>query len=250
MDDHTVTGRVLAVLDAVAQLSGRATLAVLATRTGIPKPTARRIAADLVRRGMLERDADVYRLGPHLFRLGAEAAKQQGVRQAVAPYVHDLFARTGEVAWMITFTDTSNMVLESAFGSQRAADMRRPWPALIRTAAFLTSAAGRLVLAHRPELVEDVQSRGMPRLTRYTVTNRDQLADAIDRVRDSRIAIEHEQASIGYSCIAAGVHARQGELVGAIGVTGRTGAFIPERLTAPILDAATQLSQLVAKGRP
>lgn len=245
MDDRTVTGRVLAVLDAVARLDGRATLAGLTASTGIPKPTVRRIAADLVTRGLLEREPDGYRLGPQLVRLGAAAAVQQGVRDAVAPYVHDLFARTGEVAWMTTFTETSITLLDSAFGSRRAEDMRHPWPATIRSPGFLTTAAGRLVLADRPTLVEDLQLRALPRRTRYTVTNWRQVSDAIERVRDTRVAVEHEQAMLGYSCIAAGVHDRRGELVGAIGVLGRTGTFVPERLSLPIRQAADRLSQLV-----
>ncbi|MEV4140033.1 IclR family transcriptional regulator C-terminal domain-containing protein [Dactylosporangium sp. NPDC049742] len=247
MDDRTVTGRVLAVLDAVADLDGRATLAALTARTGVPKPTVRRIAADLVGRGMLDRDAGRYRLGRRLLMLGVEAARQQGVRQSVAPYVHDLFARTGEVAWMTTFTDTSNTLLESAFGSQRAADMRRPWPSVIRSPGFLTTAAGRLVLAHRPDLVEDVRSRALPRLTRYTITNWHRIAVDVARVRDTRVAVEQKQTLLGYSCVAAGVHDRDGVLIGAIGVTGRTGAFVPERLAAPIRTAADQLSRLIAQ---
>ncbi|MFG2039873.1 IclR family transcriptional regulator [Dactylosporangium sp. NPDC048998] len=246
MDDRTVTGRVIAVLDAVAQSSGRATLAALTRSTGIPKPTVRRIAADLVTRGMLERDVDGYRLGAHLLQLGAEAAKQQDVRRTVAPFVHDLFARTGEIAWMTAFTDTSNTLVESAFGSQRIDDMRHPWPAVIRSAFFLTTAAGRLVLAHRPELIEDLRSRALPRLTRYTVTNWGQVANSVELARDNGVAIEHEQTTLGYSCIAAGIHDRHGNLVGAIGVSGRTSTFLAERLRRPVRSAANQLSQLVA----
>jgi DNA-binding IclR family transcriptional regulator len=247
MDDRTVTGRVLAVLDAVAELDGRATLAALTARTGVPKPTVRRIAADLVRRGMLDRDADGYRLGPRLLVLGAAAARQQGVRESVAPYVHDLFARTGEVAWMTTFTDTRNTLLESAFGMHRAADMRRPWPSVIRSPAFLTTAAGRLVLADRPDLVEDLRSRVLPRLTPYTVTDWHRIAADVARARDTRVAVEHEQTLLGWGCVAAGVHDIDGVLVGAIGVTGRTGAFAPERLAVPIRAAAAQLSRLIAR---
>lgn len=246
MDDHTVTGRVMAVLDAVAHLSGRATLAALTRSTGIPKPTVRRIAADLVTRGMLERDVDGYRLGAHLLHLGAEAARQQNVRRDAAPFVQDLFARTGEIAWMTAFTDTSNTLVESAFGSQHIDDMRRPWPAVIRSAYFLTTAAGRLVLAHRPELIDDLRSQALPRLTPYTVTNWGQVTNAVGLVRDSGVAIEQEQTTLGYSCIAAGVHDRQGKLVGAIGVCGRTSTFVAERMRRPVRSAANQLSQLIA----
>jgi DNA-binding IclR family transcriptional regulator len=242
MDDHTVTGRVLAVLDAVAQLADRATLTALTHCTGIPKPTVRRIAADLVTRGILERDADGYRLGPRLVQLGAEAARQQGVRRAAAPYVHDLFARTGEIAWMSAFTESCNTLVECAFGSHRADDMRKPWPAAIRSARFMASASGRLVLAHRPELVENLRSRPLPRLTRYTTTRWGQVAQAIEAARDDGLAIENEETLLGYNCVAAGVYDRDGNLVGALGVVGRTSTFVAKRLSRPVRAAATQLS--------
>ncbi|WP_446219963.1 helix-turn-helix domain-containing protein [Micromonospora sp. IBHARD004] len=63
MDDHTVTGRVMAVLEAVGALEEAATLAALTRHTGIPKPTVRRIAADLVARKILNRDATGYLWG-------------------------------------------------------------------------------------------------------------------------------------------------------------------------------------------
>jgi hypothetical protein len=40
IDDHTVVGRALAVIEAVAACGPNATLSELATLTGIPKPTA------------------------------------------------------------------------------------------------------------------------------------------------------------------------------------------------------------------
>src|SRR5882757_1619212 len=97
MDDNTVAGRVVAVLDAVAELGGSVSLAALTRSTGIPKPTVRRIAADLVARHLLEHCENGYRLGQRLLELGMSAAEQHGLRNAAAPYLQDLFARTKEI---------------------------------------------------------------------------------------------------------------------------------------------------------
>ncbi|MEV6984738.1 helix-turn-helix domain-containing protein [Sphaerisporangium sp. NPDC051017] len=75
MDDRTVTGRAAAILDAVAA-GDPMTLAELTRAVGIPKPTVRRIAADLMSRRLLARCADGrYRLGVHLLELGVRAAE-------------------------------------------------------------------------------------------------------------------------------------------------------------------------------
>ncbi|HEX6356653.1 helix-turn-helix domain-containing protein [Actinophytocola sp.] len=94
MDDHTVTGRILAVLDAVADHDGPISLAELTRAVAVPKPTVRRIAADLCARRMLRRCADDggYLLGPRVLELGMRAAAQLDLRQAATPYLQDLFA--------------------------------------------------------------------------------------------------------------------------------------------------------------
>ncbi|MER7008077.1 helix-turn-helix domain-containing protein [Dactylosporangium sp. NPDC000555] len=168
MDDGTVTGRVLTVLDAVADLNDGATLATLTRRTGIPKPTVRRIAADLVNRGVLQREGSVYSLGPRLLEFGQRAAPE--LRLLAQPHLYDLFHRTREVVWVSTFTESSNVLVASAFGHDRAADMRRPWPSTLRSFRFLNSAAGLVLLAERPELAEEFRARPLPRLTPYSLT--------------------------------------------------------------------------------
>ncbi|RZU74985.1 IclR family transcriptional regulator [Micromonospora kangleipakensis] len=243
MDDHTVTGRVMAVLEAVGALEEAATLAALTRHTGIPKPTVRRIAADLAARGMLNRDATGYRLGPRLLEFGAQAAWQQGLRQAATPYVQDLFARTREIVWLSVFTETTNVVLETAFGTDRVDDMRRPWPTAIRGAHFLATASGRILLGDRPDLTEYLRSRPLPRMTPYTPTQPEKVLAAIDTARNAGVAIEHEESMRGYNCIAAGVHGPDRRIIGVVGVSGRTGSLAVERLARPLLAAASYIEQ-------
>jgi DNA-binding IclR family transcriptional regulator len=243
MDDHTVTGRVMAVLDAVADLADRASLAAVTRRVGIPKATVRRIAADLVARGMLAREESVYRLGPRLLELGIHAAARDQLRQAATPHVHELFARTGEIAWISAVTDTSHLLLQSAFGLNRAADMRRPWPTRIRSAGFLTTAAGLVLLADRPELTDDLRSRPLPRATPHTTRTWPRYMDAIQAVRDGGVATEHEQSALGYNCVAAGICGADGRVVGVLGVVGRADRLVAQRLTRPVLAAAADIER-------
>ena len=55
MDDGTVLGRALLVLDACLCTSQVASLAELTSATGLPKPTVYRLAEQLVRRRLLDR---------------------------------------------------------------------------------------------------------------------------------------------------------------------------------------------------
>ncbi len=250
MDDHTVTGRVLAVLDAVADLGDAASLAAVTRACGIPKPTVRRIAADLVARGLLERSPDGYRLGLRLLDLGGRAASQNGLREAATPHIQDLFARSGEIVWISAVTDTAHVLLHAAYGANRAADMRGPWPTRLPSPRFLTTAAGRIVLGHRPELIENLHRRPLPRVTPYTVTQLPRIHAAVAAARDTNLATESEQSMLGYECLAAGIQDAAGRMIGVLGVTGRTGMMSAARLTRPLLAAASGIQAEVKDLRP
>lgn len=242
-----MTGRVVAILDAVAAHVGAMSLAQLTRETGLPKPTARRIAADLVDRRLLERGEDGYRLGSRLLELGLRAAEQQGLRVVVAPYVQDLYARTGEIAWVNVFGPTQMSLVDIAFARNRYDDWRRtPWPHRIDSLEFGSTAVGRVLLAERPEAAERYRERRTRRLTPYTTTSWTQIDTALQQVRDTGAAVEHQQVSVGYSCVATALRDTAGDLIGAIGVTGRAGRLSPERITRALLSASTDISLALA----
>ncbi|MES9605364.1 helix-turn-helix domain-containing protein [Actinomadura sp. NPDC000929] len=240
MDDRTVTGRVVAVLDAVAARGGPMTLADLTREVGVPKPTVRRIAADLVARRMLRRDPDGrYRLGPRLLDLGRRAALQEGLLHAATPHVQDLFARTGEIVWVCEISEGSITFMTIAYGANRAPDVRRgEWSNDPRSAALQASALGRVVLAERPDLLEGLRGRPPAPQTPRGTTSWPRFLDEVNAVRDTAIAVEHEQCQLGFSCVATGVRGPDGALVGCLGVTGRTGS-LPTGRMARLLPAAS-----------
>src|SRR5690242_2602799 len=108
VDDGTVMGRALSVIDAVAEYGANVTLAELATATGIPKPTVFRIAASLVARNLLNRTARGYALGPELRRLGEKASLQIEF-EPYTPVLEELHAAHGGVAWVTAGRDLVNV---------------------------------------------------------------------------------------------------------------------------------------------
>jgi len=82
--------RAFALLYAFTPADPELSLAELCRRTGIAKPTAHRILADLSAWGLVERSGTAYRLGMGLFELGARAPAQLSLREAAAPILADL----------------------------------------------------------------------------------------------------------------------------------------------------------------
>ncbi|MFD4182720.1 IclR family transcriptional regulator [Rhodococcus sp. NPDC058514] len=242
MDDHTVSGRLLAIIDAIAELDGRASLAALAATTGIPKPTVMRVANDLASRGVLRRDPRGYRLGARLIDPGAIAAMHHGKRDAAMPHLQELFARTGEVIALALVRGDDLAELERVYGDNREGIAQRSLISGPVTGAAST-AMGRCLLSHRPDLADVVLHAPIPQLTPYTVTNPRELRDDLSAALDDGFAVEYEQTLPGLCCVSAPIVDGNGDVVGGVGIVGRPSVrFTPDRLTRSVLSAATDIA--------
>jgi DNA-binding IclR family transcriptional regulator len=224
MDDHTVVGRAVAILDCVASAAGPLPLAALTRRTGIPKPTVRRIANDLAERGMLDLTADGYLAGSRLINQGLQSAPHRGASVISQPYVQDLHLQTrGELAWFAPIDNGDLMMTATAFGRSHVAAMRGSifGPLSKFGSSKVVLAVGRLQIAHQPDVADHVLSTGWAPLTRYSVTDRLRLRNLLHEAHDTGVAHEDEQTMLGWSCVAAAIRDSAGQLIGAIGVSGR-----------------------------
>lgn len=152
MDDHTVVGRVLDVLVAA---SSRASIGLteIAAMTAIPKPTVRRIAEDLVRRGALEHTDLGYRIGPMTRQFARSAPLPE--LTAVTALLEALRQRFGGVAWYLERDDRleaqPTLALSSPTMRRRVATA---WPDPRSPTTYAQTACGHAVLACRPDLLE------------------------------------------------------------------------------------------------
>lgn len=232
-DDGTVVGRTVLILETVGA-AGCVSLAHLTARTGLAKATARRISERLVERGLLCRRDDGYALGARLTRLATAARPPVSAEMAAAPYLQELFARSGEVVFWLAECDDALVLQAVVCGRRRALDAGPGLPPVLtvdRVAAF--TAAGRVLLADRADLTERVLASDPRRLTPYSTPSRSGLTRAIDRVRDTGVAVEVEEHTQGWACVAAGIRDRDGDLSGVLGVCGRAGAFRHDLLAPP-----------------
>ena len=253
-DDGTVVGRATLLLE-IVEAAGCIRQADLARDAGLPKPTVRRIAADLVDRGLLSRCPDGYELGPRLVSLGAAALARHPFRAATAPHVQDLLARTGEVAFVqVVEPDLTMVTLHVAYGQSRATAVSATldgWPTVEPAEpAILLKAAGRIVYAEHPDRVEALLAAGLRRRTRYSAPSRRALLAAIDATLERGTAVEREEHTAGWSCIASGIRDHDDRVVGVVGVIGRSSAWDPERLQGPITIVAEALSAAIPLALP
>jgi DNA-binding IclR family transcriptional regulator len=244
VDDRTVLGRAVAILDCVVDAVAPLPLSVLTRRTGMPKPTVRRIANDLVERGMLEQTPDGYVPGQRLIHHGTQSAHRHGFAVMAQPYLQDLHLRTrGQVAWVATINQGQLTLAGAAFGRPHVADMRKPWFPTVSAIGppMVLLASGRMEAAHNPELTERILGSRIPPMTRYSVIDKTRLRALIDDARESGFAHEREQTTLGNSCMAAAMRDSSGRLAGVIGVAGQCHAVEARGVRTALMRSALLL---------
>lgn len=244
MDDRTVVGRAVAIVGAVAAGPGPTTLAGLTARTGIPKPTVRRIANHLVAHKILTREPNGYRLATRLTDLGTAAARQLGTVDVAAPYVHELHSSSDQITWIASISDASLVILDTAFAHRHARLMAAAWPPIMTRRSMLGTAAGRLMVASGAVDPGELFDRGPVRRTPYTITNRRILHDRVLRAADTGVAVECEETRLGWWCGAVDLPGAAGTHI--IGMTAELRRILPERGLSLLTGIAERLRRELA----
>ena len=209
-------------------------ISALASRLGVAKSTAHRLAVTLVAERMLEQNPDNgrYRLGTALFRLGALVRQRMNVSNEGRPFLFELREQTNESVHLAILEGADIMYvynLESTHAIRMRSDIG------VRKPAYCT-AEGLAILAYRPQEVVDLVVRhGLKPRTPQTITDAKALHKALDAVRLRGCAIEDEQSEVGMRCIAAPIRDDAGSVVAAVGIAGpvsrlskkAVAAFIP-----------------------
>ncbi|MGW8375327.1 IclR family transcriptional regulator [Streptomyces sp. ODS28] len=215
----------------------------LAVRSGLTKTTAFRLAGDLVRLGLLEREGDRYRLGGKLFELGSLVPRRQDLREIALPFLQDLFEATRETVHLGVRDGREVVYLERIHGHDVL-----PLPSRIGGRLPLTcTGVGKALLAFSGDAaVEEVLAEPLPSLTRFSLTDPARLRAALARTRSSGTASEGQEAALGVNCIAAPVFGRDGTVVAALSVAVAQKRFRPTRLAPAVRTAALGLSRALS----
>lgn len=237
IDDHTVLGRVLLIIDACLIARAPVTLAELTTATGLAKPTVRRLARSLTDRGLLDQTRGRFGPGWRLAAAGTSAAALRGSGWPEAkPYLVELHRRTGAAVWLVDITNADRWPLvESIYGIAAVhSGYAEVWPHRPDDPAVLATALGRMAFADAPDRAENLFRGGLRRLTARTEISPRRVSSAIQSASRNREAVEYEGVVTGWSCLAVPLVDDNERTTAVLGVVART----PHFRTAAFLGAA------------
>ncbi|KRV47871.1 IclR family transcriptional regulator [Wenjunlia vitaminophila] len=214
-------------------------LADLTAHTGLSKTTVHRLAADLVRLGLLDRHGDTYQLGGKLFELGMLVPRRLDLRETALPFLQDLFEATRETVHLGIREGHEVVYVERIHGHDALVLPSRVGGRL----PLSCTGVGKALLAFAgQDLVEGVLAAPLPRLTPYSLTDPARLRTAVEQAQVAGLAYEEQEAVLGVSCIAAPVFAG-GAAVAALSVAVPVSRYQPGRLAPAVRTAALGLSR-------
>jgi DNA-binding IclR family transcriptional regulator len=223
---------------------GSVSVSELADAVDRPKSTVHRHLSTLVDLGYVQKEEYEYRLSLQFLDFGDKAREQYPLYSVVKPEVDELVEDTGERAQV--------MVSEGNYGTyiyQRTGDRAITTDSHVGKRVPLHSvASGKAYLAHLPEerMHEILDETGLPAVTSKTITDKEQLLEELETVRDQGYAFNDEENGMGVRAVGAPIcRDDDGTVIGALSFAApktrlhgeRYRETIPERIS----DIATVL---------
>ncbi len=178
---ETVLERAVRIFEAFAPGDTALQVSEIARRAGLPLATASRLVAELVRHGLLARDADRrVRPGVRMWELALRASPTLSLREAAMPFLEDLHAVVGHHAQLGVLDGDEVLFVERLSAPGAVINYTR----IAGRLPLHASSSGLVLLAHGPrELQEEVLAGPLRRYTGQTITAPDRLRTALAGVR-------------------------------------------------------------------
>jgi len=238
--------KALVILDAFAAAGVPLTVAEVAIRAGVTRPTAHRLVQTLIAEGYLRQDPRDGRISPgySVLQLAGSLLDANQMRLEALPHLEALAHEIGERAnlgilhrnellYLAGVEKPSLPTIYSRFG---------------KTAPAYCASLGKAILAHLPpdELKSFLRDVPLVKHTKHTITDEKALKRELAEIREKGYALDREEHIAGLFCIASAIMA-DGVPVGAIGVTGRSLQPLMDRV-GTIQHTAEVISHVLSRG--
>lgn len=233
----------LQVVEGLEELEG-ASLTELATYLDAPKSTVHNHLSTLMEQNYLVKEEDDYYLGLRFTELGEQIKNRQAVFTQGRSEVEKLATETQELTNLAVQEHGKAIYLHRASGQNA---ISTDTFAGKRVNLHCTS-LGKAMLAYMPESrVQTILDRyGLPARTENTITERDELLEELEAVREGGIAFDDEERAYGIRCVAAPIlHQETKQAVGAVSVSAPTNRMQDQRFTEEIPEQLQNIANVI-----
>ena len=224
----TSTAKALRSLDCFSPARTELTLAQISRLLSMPKSTLLNQIRTLEEAGYLLRirDGQAYRLGYKVMQLSYCAQAGSPVAQYAIPVMEDLQSATGDIIYLTSHIDGKVFYMECVYPSRRSIS----YSVSGKTLPMHCTGCGKAMLSQMPtEQVEAIiRKHGLPPITQNTITDHDQLMEALATYRRKGYALDNEEETMGVKCVAMAIRTGRGDVAGAISISGPAISITPE----------------------
>jgi DNA-binding IclR family transcriptional regulator len=215
------TERIFAVLEAFSHHHRSAiTLEEVTQSARLAKTTVHRLLYSMQKIGYVEQhqENDKYMLSQKFFELGRDALPFQRLTSLAKPFMNALMHRFGESLHL--------GVLENGLITNIAVcESQHPYriAGVVGDSSYAhSSAMGKCFLAFLPdhELDDIIRIHGLPKRASATITNRAQLMQELEKVRQEQVAANIGENMEGVICVGAPIFNHEGKVVAALSMSG------------------------------
>ena len=230
------------IVETLRELNGGG-VSEVAERLDKPTSTVHDYLRTLEADEYIVKEEGTYYVGTRFLQLGEQARARKEPFAIARPEVDDLADQTGEHANLMIEEHGLGVFLYKARGDKAVqldthAGMRVP---------LQTAALGKSIMAHRPrEEVEAIIDRhGLPRVTENTITDRDELFDELEGIRERGYAYDDAERVKGMRCVAAPITDDDGRAIAAVSVSGPESRMREDHFTQEIPELVLRTSNVI-----
>jgi len=240
-------GKVLLLIEVLAAGMGPMRLRDIATAAGMPESTALRLLGALQAGGYARQVPETgrYALTLRFSRIGEAVRAQSGIREIVRPHLDALARSVGESACLAIEEDMAVVYLDAVEGPD---NLLRTLQRIGRTAPLHSTGVGKVLMSEWPQekVAEMIARKGLPAMTRHTVTDPVRFLQVLAHVRKAGVAPDDEECETGVRCLAAPLRDDTGAVVAAISVSVPSSRMTPDlvrRIRAEVVRTAHEISR-------
>lgn len=218
--------KTLDLIETIGRLGG-ATFSDVMNEMSMPKSTAHDYLHTLLDLGYIIEENGQYFLATKFLELGENRRRRMKIYRSAQPEIRRLADQTGEHASLMIEENGTGILLDTAVGEH--ALQLEVFPG--QRMPLSTTAAGKVILAYlSDEYVETtLNQRGTPAPTQSSITDREELYDELEEIREQRYATDHEERIEGVRSIGVPIICG-GTIRGAISIGGPVQRLTDDRI--------------------
>jgi IclR family transcriptional regulator, KDG regulon repressor len=207
----------------------------IATALNLNKTTVHRLLNAMGKFELIEKNprSERYRLGLKLHELGSRAVESRDLRAEAHRFLLELSRKSRETVSLAVPGPGGAVCLDRVDSPDTVITIRTAIGSLFPPHA---TAVGKATVAHLPkdEIDAILSSSGIPRYTAFTMTRSEDVKEHLREVVQRGYAMDNQEVERGLSGVAAPVLGRDGQVIAAVGMTGRTTRFRGRELARKI----------------